>query len=40
MKPKSVSEVHEAFETMMGQRSDRYKGVERQLPPGVLAYTE
>jgi len=40
MKPKSVGEVHEAFETMMGQRSDRYKGVERQLPGGALAYTE
>lgn len=40
MKPKSVSEVHEAFETMMGKRSDRYKGVERQLPAAALAYTE
>ncbi|TRL33122.1 lytic transglycosylase domain-containing protein [Methylosinus sporium] len=40
MKPKSVGEVHEAFETMMGKRSDRYKGVERQLPAAALAYTE
>jgi soluble lytic murein transglycosylase-like protein len=40
MKPRSVGEVHEAFEAMMGQRSSRYKGVERRLPDGALAYTE
>jgi hypothetical protein len=40
MQPKSVGEVHEAFEAMMGQRSSRYQGVEEQLPGGALAYTE
>ncbi|PWB82391.1 MAG: lytic transglycosylase domain-containing protein [Methylocystaceae bacterium] len=40
MKDKSVGEVHEAFEAMMGQRSDRYRGVESKLPGGALAYTE
>lgn len=40
MKDKSVGEVHEAFEAMMGQRSDRYKNVEAKLPGRALAYTE
>jgi hypothetical protein len=40
LKDKSVGEVHEAFEAMMGQRSDRYKNVEAKLPGGALAYTE
>lgn len=40
MKDKSVGEVHEAFEAMMGQRSDRYKGVENKLPGRALAFTE
>jgi hypothetical protein len=40
MQPKSVGEVHEAFETMMGQRSSRYRGVEEQLPGGALAFTQ
>jgi hypothetical protein len=40
MEPKSVGEVHEAFEAMMGQRSSRYQGVEQQLPGGALAYTD
>lgn len=40
MKDKSVGEVHEAFEAMMGQRSSRYKGVENKLPGRALAYTE
>ncbi|WP_255608918.1 transglycosylase SLT domain-containing protein [Methylosinus sp. Sm6] len=40
MQPKSVGEVHEAFEVMMGQRSSRYRGVEEQLPGGALAFTQ
>lgn len=40
MKPRSVGEVHEAFEAMMGQRSSRYRGVEQLPPGGALAYTE
>jgi hypothetical protein len=40
MEAKSVGEVHEAFEAMMGQRSSRYQGVEDQLPGGALAYTD
>lgn len=40
MQPKSVGEVHEAFETMMGQRASRYQGVEQQLPGGALAFTQ
>lgn len=40
MKDKSVGEVHEAFEAMMGQRSDRYRNVEAKLPGGALAYSD
>jgi hypothetical protein len=40
MKDRSVQEVHAAFETMMGQRSSRYEGVERRLPEGAMAYSE
>ena len=39
-KDRSVSEVHAAFETMMGQRSSRYEDVERRLPEGAMAYSE
>jgi hypothetical protein len=38
LKDRSVSEVHEAFETMMGKRTSRYEGVETKLPAGVSAY--
>ncbi|BDV34176.1 transglycosylase SLT domain-containing protein [Methylocystis iwaonis] len=40
LKAKSVSEVHEAFETMMGTRTSRYEDVAQKLPAGVTAYTE
>ncbi|WP_244441346.1 MULTISPECIES: transglycosylase SLT domain-containing protein [Methylosinus] len=40
MQPKSVGEVHEAFEAMMGQRASRYKGVDQDLPDGALAFTQ
>ncbi|MBI1868731.1 MAG: transglycosylase SLT domain-containing protein [Methylocystis sp.] len=39
MKDRSVGEVHEAFEAMMGLRSARYQNVENKLPGGALAYT-
>ncbi len=40
MKDRSVSEVHEAFEHMMGSRVSRYQDVETQLPPAAEAYAE
>lgn len=40
LKDKSVSEVHEAFESMMGKRTSRYEDVAQKLPAGVTAYTE
>jgi hypothetical protein len=40
MQPKSVGEVHEAFEAMMGQRASRYRGVDQELPDGALAFTQ
>jgi hypothetical protein len=40
MKDRSVSEVHEAFEHMMGSRVSRYQDVETQLPPEAQAYAE
>jgi hypothetical protein len=40
LKDKSVSEVHEAFEAMMGTRTSRYEDVAQKLPAGVTAYTE
>lgn len=40
LKDRSVSEVHEAFETMMGQRTSRYEDVAAKLPAGVTAYAE
>jgi len=40
MKERSVSEVHEAFETMMGARASRYQDVEAKLPGEVLAYAD
>lgn len=40
MKDRSVSEVHEAFESMMGKRTSRYEDVAAKLPPGVAAYAE
>jgi hypothetical protein len=40
LKDKSVSEVHEAFEHMMGTRTSRYEDVAQKLPAGAMAYTE
>jgi hypothetical protein len=40
LKDKSVSEVHEAFEAMMGTRTSRYEDVAQKLPAGVTAYTD
>ncbi len=40
MKDRSLSEVHEVFEQMMGQRLARYADVEAQLPAGVSAYAQ
>lgn len=37
---RSVAEVHEAFEEMMGKRTNRYEDVASKLPEGVTAYTE
>jgi hypothetical protein len=39
-KTRSVGEVHEAFEHMMGTRANRYQDVESRLPQGVAAYAE
>ncbi len=38
LKDRSLSEVHEAFEHMMGSRASRYQNVEAKLPTGVAAY--
>ncbi len=38
LKDRSLSEVHEAFEHMMGSRASRYQDVEAKLPAGVAAY--
>jgi hypothetical protein len=38
MKARSLSEVHEAFEHMMGDRLRRYADVEQRLPDSVSAY--
>lgn len=40
LKHKTVSEVHEAFEAMMGKRTSRYEDVAQKLPAGVTAYTD
>jgi hypothetical protein len=40
LKDRSVSEVHEAFESMMGSRTSRYEDVAAKLPAGVTAYSE
>jgi hypothetical protein len=40
MKDRSLSEVHEAFEHMMGSRVSRYQDVEAKLPNETAAYTE
>ncbi|WP_244430693.1 transglycosylase SLT domain-containing protein [Methylocystis sp. ATCC 49242] len=40
LKDRSVSEVHEAFESMMGKRTSRYEDVAAKLPAGVTAYAE
>ena len=37
---RSVAEVHEAFEAMMGKRTSRYEDVASKLPEGVTAYAE
>lgn len=37
---KTVGEVHEAFEAMMGTRTSRYEDVAQKLPTGVSAYAE
>ena len=39
MKTRSVGEVHEAFEHMMGARANRYQDVEARLPTSVSAYS-
>lgn len=36
---KTVHEVHQAFETMMRTREDRYRDIAKQLPNGVSAYS-
>lgn len=40
LKDRSVGEVHEAFEAMMGKRTSRYEDVAAKLPAGVTAYAE
>jgi hypothetical protein len=40
IRPRSVQDVHEAFEHMMGSRVARYADVESQLPPDVSAYAD
>ncbi len=40
LKHKTVSEVHEAFESMMDKRTSRYEDVAQKLPAGVTAYTD
>lgn len=40
LKTRSVAEVHEAFEAMMGKRTSRYEDVASKLPEGVTAYAE
>ncbi len=40
LKDRSLSEVHEAFESMMGSRTSRYEAVGVKLPAGVTAYSE
>lgn len=37
---KSVAEVHDAFESMIGSRYRRYANVAAKLPEGVTAYAE
>jgi hypothetical protein len=38
LKERTVSDVHEAFEAMMGKRTSRYEDVAAKLPAGVTAY--
>ncbi len=38
MKDRSIREVHEAFEHMMGARTSRFQDVEARLPPEAQAY--
>lgn len=40
MKVRTVSEVHEAFETMIGKRASRYEDVATKLPSGATAYAD
>lgn len=40
LKVRTIGEVHEAFETMMGSRTSRYEDVATKLPAGVTAYAE
>jgi hypothetical protein len=40
LKDRSVGEVHQAFEEMMGKRATRYRDVAAKLPDGVNAYAE
>ncbi|MCX7899437.1 MAG: hypothetical protein N2444_05050 [Methylocystis sp.] len=37
---RTLGEVHEAFEAMMGKRTSRYEDVKLKLPSGVAAYAE
>ncbi|MGA8171972.1 MAG: transglycosylase SLT domain-containing protein [Methylocystis sp.] len=40
LKDRSVSQVHDAFENMMGSRVSRYQDVETKLPKEAAAYAE
>ena len=40
LKDRSLSEVHDAFEHMMGARVSRYQGVESKLPREASAYAD
>lgn len=40
LKERSVAEVHEAFENMMGARASRYQDVEAKLPSDAVAYAD
>ena len=37
LKDRSVSKMHQAFETMMGSRTSRYEDVATKLPAGATA---
>ena len=39
-KSKTIAQVHDAFESMMGIRFKKYENVASKLPKGVLSYTD